>query len=147
LHVGGRRDARHPGRPGGGVRAPARAIPGVIRRVVFAGLAAALAVSVVAQVPESPPPPPPAATVTSLTLFAGTSEGLWRSLDWGGSWQIVKGKTAGMSLEKLGAARAIIPLGPQVFAAGTGGFFMSSDFGETWQRRGPEVDATSLLIS
>jgi photosystem II stability/assembly factor-like uncharacterized protein len=119
----------------------------VIRRAVFASLAAALAATAVAQVPESPPPPPPAATVTSLTLFAGTAEGLWRSLDWGGSWQLVKGKTAGMSLEKLGAARAIIPLGPQVFVAGTGGFFMSSDFGETWQRRGPEVEATGLLIS
>ena len=28
-------------------------------------------------------------TISSLTLFAGTAEGLWRSTNWGGSWQRV----------------------------------------------------------
>jgi photosystem II stability/assembly factor-like uncharacterized protein len=99
-----------------------------------------------AQDPSSSQPAPPA-VVTSLTLFAGTSEGLWRSQDWGRSWEIVRGKSSGVPLEKLGAARAILPLGPQVFVAGAGGFFLSSDFGETWQQRGPVLDASALLIS
>jgi photosystem II stability/assembly factor-like uncharacterized protein len=118
----------------------------VISRALAPLLAALLAVPVSAQDPSiSQPPPPP--TVTSLTLFAGTSEGLWRSQDWGGSWELVRGKSSGVPLEKLGAARAILPLGPQVFVAGTGGFFISSDFGETWQPRGPTIDASALLIS
>ena len=59
--------------------------------------------------------------VTSLTLFAGTPEGLWRSEDWGGSWERVVGSPSGVRLESLGAARAIVPLGPQVYVAGEGG--------------------------
>jgi hypothetical protein len=47
----------------------------------------------------------------------------------------------------VGAARSIIALGPQVFVAGKGGFFLSNDFGETWERRGPVIDTTCLLIS
>jgi photosystem II stability/assembly factor-like uncharacterized protein len=99
-----------------------------------------------AQTPEATPTPPPP-LVTSLTLFAGTAEGLWRSTDWGKSWEIVRGRTSGSPLDGLGAARSILPLGPQVFVAGQGGFFLSSDFGETWERRGPLIDATVLLIS
>jgi photosystem II stability/assembly factor-like uncharacterized protein len=99
-----------------------------------------------AQTPEPTPTPPPP-FVTSLTLFAGTAEGLWRSTDWGKTWEVVRGKTAGSPLEDLGAARSILPLGPQVFVAGRGGFFLSPDFGETWERRGPVIDATALLIS
>jgi photosystem II stability/assembly factor-like uncharacterized protein len=116
------------------------------RRGAFALVTALLVSPAAAQVPESTPAPA-SPVVTSLTLFAGTAEGLWRSVDWGGSWQIVKGRSSGTSLETLGAARAVVPLGPQVFVAGAGGFFMSGDFGETWQRRGPEMDATGLLIS
>ncbi len=99
-----------------------------------------------AQVPEPTPAPLPP-FVTSLTIFAGTGEGLWRSLDWGRSWELVRGRSSGVPLDALGAARSILPLGPQVFVAGKGGFFLSSDFGETWQRRGPAFDATCLLIS
>lgn len=118
-----------------------------MRRRALAALATALLVRPAgAQVPEPAPAPPPP-FVTSLALFAGTAEGLWRSTDWGRSWQVVRGKTSGASLEALGAARAILPLGPQVFVAGKGGFFLSNDFGDTWERRGAVVDATCLLIS
>jgi len=115
---------------------------------IGAGLLAILAAATrgPAQTPEFTPTPPPP-YVTSLTLFAGTAEGLWRSTDWGRSWEIVRGRTAGSPLEGLGAARSILPLGPQVFVAGQGGFFLSTDFGETWERRGPVIDATCLLIS
>jgi photosystem II stability/assembly factor-like uncharacterized protein len=121
----------------------------VTARTLLAALLAALVVSSAAAQAPAPSPAPSVAPpfVTSLTLFAGTGEGLWRSLDWGRTWELVRGKTAGVPMEKLGAARAILPLGPQVFVAGTGGFFMSSDFGETWQQRGPTIDASALLIS
>jgi photosystem II stability/assembly factor-like uncharacterized protein len=74
------------------------------------------------------------AVVTSLTLFAGTSEGLWRSPDWGASWNRVVGPQPGDTLESLGAARALMPLGPQVWVAGEGGIFFSEDFGLAWRR-------------
>src|SRR4030042_1771622 len=45
------------------------------------------------------------AIVTSLTLFAGTSEGLWRSTDWAGKWERVSGRTAGVRLARPGAGR------------------------------------------
>jgi photosystem II stability/assembly factor-like uncharacterized protein len=119
----------------------------VITRSPLAALLAALVASTAAAQAPSPAPPLAPAFVTSLSLFAGTGEGLWRSLDWGRTWELVRGKSSGVPLEKLGAARAILPLGPQVFVAGAGGFFMSSDFGETWQQRGPVIDASALLIS
>jgi photosystem II stability/assembly factor-like uncharacterized protein len=85
--------------------------------------------------------------ITSLTLFAGTADGLWRSGNWGGSWQKVVGKTSGVSLESLGAARAIFPSGPKVWVAGEGGLFVSEDFGETWAALAPASGVHSLLLS
>ena len=52
----------------------------------------------------------PARIVTSLTLFAGTAEGLLRSPDWGRTWERVEGTSAGAKLEGLGAARALVLL-------------------------------------
>lgn len=69
--------------------------------------------------------------VTSLTLFAGNSAGLWRSRDWGGSWQRVQAP----ALEALGAVHVIRPVGPGVYLGGDGGLYFSEDFGETWTRR------------
>ncbi len=85
--------------------------------------------------------------VTTLTLFAGTSEGLWRSGDWGGTWQHVRGRTSGVSLDVLGGARAIAPKGPQVWLAGDGGLFFSEDFGETWKPLSVTEGILSLLLS
>jgi photosystem II stability/assembly factor-like uncharacterized protein len=72
--------------------------------------------------------------VTSLTLFAGTDQGLWRSPDWGASWTKVVGPAPGDTLASLGAARALMPLGPQVWVGGEGGLFFSEDFGSSWKR-------------
>jgi photosystem II stability/assembly factor-like uncharacterized protein len=72
------------------------------------------------------------AMVTSLTLFVGTAEGLWRSTNWAGSWERVVGRTSGVRLDGLGAARAIVPLASQVWLGGDGGLYVSDDFGETW---------------
>ena len=47
--------------------------------------------------------------VVSLTLFAGTPAGLWRSSDWGGTWNRVVGRTSGASLDGIGSVRAIAP--------------------------------------
>jgi photosystem II stability/assembly factor-like uncharacterized protein len=85
--------------------------------------------------------------VTSLTLFAGTGEGLWRSLDWGGSWERVRGGTVGVDLDALGAATVILPLGPEVWVAGEQGLYSSRDFGETWNPVSSTGGISSLLLS
>ena len=85
--------------------------------------------------------------VTTLTLFAGTAEGLWRSTNWGGSWERVQGRISGVRLDGLGAARAIVPIGRQVWVGGDGGLFESSDFGETWAPVALRPGIRALLLS
>lgn len=68
--------------------------------------------------------------VTSLTLFAGSAQGLHRSQDWGGTWQRVEGH----GLDELGTVRAILPIGPRVYLGGDGGLYVSDDFGLNWTR-------------
>jgi len=87
------------------------------------------------------------AIVTSLTLFAGTAEGLWRSTDWAGSWEPVRGRTSGVRLDGLGAARAIVPLANQVWLGGDGGLYVSDDFGETWVPLSLTPGIRGLLLS
>jgi photosystem II stability/assembly factor-like uncharacterized protein len=124
-----------------------------MNRCAFArgGTGAALALTLVASAAAQTRTPEPGAApvVTSLTLFAGTREGLWRSRDWGGSWQAVEGRGA-EALADFGAVRALQPLGPQVFAAGDGGVAMSEDFGQTWLRvseaRGVRCMVTSRFL-
>lgn len=79
-----------------------------------------------------PSPGQQGAIVTSLTLFAGTPEGLWRSTDWAGSWERVRGRTTGVRLDGLGAARSLFLLATQIWVGGEGGLYFSEDFGETW---------------
>lgn len=85
--------------------------------------------------------------VTNLTLFAGTTKGLWRSLDWARSWEQVQGSIGGVRLEALGAARVIEPRGPEVWVAGDGGLYTSSDFGVTWAPLSLTEGISSLLLS
>jgi photosystem II stability/assembly factor-like uncharacterized protein len=85
--------------------------------------------------------------VTTLTLFAGTAEGLWRTTNWGGSWERVHGRTAGVSIEGLGAVRAIVPIGRQVWVAGDGGLYESDDFGVTWVPLAQRQGVHALLLS
>ena len=109
--------------------------------LVAVGLAALLVVGVGASGQENPD------VITNLTLFAGTGEGMWRSLDWGASWERVSGGTVGVRLDGLGAARAIVPLGPQVWVAGDHGLYFSMDFGETWNPLSVKEGISSLLLS
>jgi photosystem II stability/assembly factor-like uncharacterized protein len=102
------------------------------------------------QQPEEKKPGPSfkgEAVVTSLTLFAGTSEGLWRSPDWGGTWTRVVGPSPGDTLESLGTPHALMPLGPQVWVAGDGGLFVSDDFGIAWKRLYDGASALCLMPS
>jgi len=108
-------------------------------------LLAPLAALAVAQEPPRDAPPP--GVVTSLTLFAGSPSGLWRTRDWGRTWERVEGALPSRRLEGLGAARAIVPLGPQVWVGGDGGLFVSPDFGETWEMRSSTSGIVSLLFS
>lgn len=88
-----------------------------------------------------------APTISSLTLFAGTAEGLWRSNNWGGSWQRVIGSsTNGTRLDGLGAARDILPLTTDVWVAGDGGLFHSPDFGEAWEQVSSTSGLTAVLL-
>lgn len=96
--------------------------------------------------------------VPGLALFAGTTEGLWRSSDWGKSWERLAGATGGTTLDGLGAVRAIRPLGPQVWIGGNGGVYLSEDWGDSWAQlsatpgvsvvlpsRWPSADATVFV--
>lgn len=81
--------------------------------------------------------------VTSLTLFGGSAEGLWRSSDWGLHWERVRAE----ALAELGAVQAIRPVGPRVYVGGAGGLFVSDDFGASWKRGGELRDVRALLTS
>ncbi len=106
--------------------------------VAIAGL---LAAAGGAAVPEQQP-----AVLTTLTLFAGTAEGLWRSVDWGRRWERVRGRSSGVRLEDTGAARAIRPLGAHVWMAADGGVYASEDFGETWTTVSATTGGRALLV-
>ena len=71
--------------------------------------------------------------VTTLILFAGTPSGLRRSQDWGATWE-TRDPAKPDGLERVGAVRAIAPLGPLVYLGGEGGFYFSEDFGRTWEQ-------------
>ena len=85
--------------------------------------------------------------VTTLTLFAGTAEGLWRTTNWGTSWERVHGRTSGTRLDALGAARAIRAVAAQVWLGGDGGLYASDDFGEAWAPLSLTPDIRVLLLS
>lgn len=70
------------------------------------------------------------AVITSLTLFAGSAQGLHRSRDWGGTWERAEGR----GLDEVGTVRAILPIGPRVYLGGDGGLYVSDDFGLNWTR-------------
>ncbi len=106
----------------------------VIRnRVLIGGLAlcAASATGPLATHAQAPP------IVTSLTLFAGSPAGLWRSRDWGGNWE----------LARPGAVHTILPLGPGVYAGGDKGVLVSEDFGQTWADLPVETAVLGILPS
>lgn len=103
------------------------------------GAAGVLVLPARAQAPGDP-------VVTSLTLFAGTRDGLFRSGDWGGTWTRVEGASSGASLAGIGAVHAVSARGMLVMAAGSGGLFSSTDFGVTW-RRLLEEPVLSVLTS
>jgi photosystem II stability/assembly factor-like uncharacterized protein len=126
---------------------PAARAGAVILVLVLGGLGA----PALTQDPDTPTRSPERAApvVTSLTLFAGARDGLWRSADWGGSWsRVVAEPGAGAApLESLGAARALLPLGPQVWLGGEGGLYLSDDFGVTWKRLFPGAEVNALMTS
>lgn len=84
--------------------------------------------------------------VTSLMLFAGTSEGLWRSGDWSRTWRRIEGLLSGDSLSGLGSARAVVLLATEAWTGGEG-VYVSSDFGDTWKKRGGTSGVRVLLPS
>lgn len=96
------------------------------RRAALVIAIAAVAGAVSAQ---SPPP-----VVTTLTLFAGSADGLWRTRDWGRTWENVKAGSNGVA--PAGAVRAIHAVGPRVYVGAERQLAISDDFGETWIQRG-----------
>ncbi|HXY38119.1 MAG TPA: hypothetical protein VEQ10_00530 [Vicinamibacteria bacterium] len=107
-------------------------------------LAAVLAAVLVA---SSAAPQPHPGALTTLTLFAGTADGLWRSQDWGRSWDRVRGRVAaGVRLDEIGAARSIRPLGARVWLSADAGLYVSDDFGETWTALATTTGARVLLL-
>lgn len=85
--------------------------------------------------------------VTTLTLFAGTASGLWRSTNWGAKWERVTGRSEGVSLADSGAVHGILPIGRQVYLAAEAGLFFSEDFGQTWKKLGLDAAVYHVLPS
>ena len=75
--------------------------------------------------------------VTSLTLFAGTSAGLWRSQNWGGTWEPVR----------KGAVYTVHPTGPRVMVGAEDGLVVSEDFGQTWKEATVQGTVLGVLLS
>lgn len=109
-------------------------------------LTAVLAGFVLASASEPQQPGTTGPIVSSLTLFAGTDAGLFRSTDWGRSWQRVEGSTSSVGLEGLGAARSLMLLSSEVWVGGDG-LWVSSDFGETWAPRARTRGIAAILTS
>jgi ligand-binding sensor domain-containing protein len=109
-----------------------------LRHAAAALLAGALALGLAAAQKADRP-----AVVTTLTLFAGTDQGLYRSYNWGLDWARLKDP----GLTGLGAVHQVVPLGPRVYAGGEGGLFVSDDFGETWKRLLGGTTVLSVLSS
>ena len=85
--------------------------------------------------------------VTTLTIFAGTETGLWRSGDWGYRWQRVEGGQGGESMREVGAVRSILALGPRVYVGAETGLYVSDDFGVTWKRGALSGPVSAVLPS
>jgi photosystem II stability/assembly factor-like uncharacterized protein len=76
--------------------------------------------------------------VTTLTIFAGTRQGLWRSQDWGATWQQHRQAPDAVVPDGPSEKRAVhcvLPMGPRVYAGTDAGLFVSEDFGVTWPLR------------
>jgi len=111
-------------------------------------LGAGLSTGALAQEKEPPRVVRENAALTTLTIYAGAPSGLWRSPDWGSTWKKVEKKgEKGEDPAAIGAVRAILPIGPAVYVAGSGGLFVSDDFGETWIRWPVEASVLSVLPS
>jgi photosystem II stability/assembly factor-like uncharacterized protein len=104
----------------------------------------ACATGALAQAPSPQPTVEP--VVTSLTVFAGTPETLWRTKDWGSTWERVLG-LAKQKQEPLTDVRAIFPTGPRVYVGGIGGLAVSDDFGVNWTRLFPGETVLCVLPS
>ncbi len=118
------------------------------RRAWLAGVAASLAARARAQVPEPTPTPRPGPPViTTLTMFAGTDGGLFRTRDWAGTWQPVALPGEDVLPPDASPVRLLRPYGLEVYAGGDRGLFHSGDFGETWQRLPLEENAFAVLTS
>jgi photosystem II stability/assembly factor-like uncharacterized protein len=93
---------------------------------------AALLVAALPVVPQTSSP-----VVTSLTLFAGTAAGLWRSQNWGGSWE----------LARKGTVNAVLPMGSRVMVGADEGLVVSEDFGQSWKEAAVQSTVLGVLFS
>ena len=98
--------------------------------------------------PQQPAPTPsPRTAITSLSVFAGTASGLYRSFDWGNSWHRVGTPDQPFGLDGVGAVRDVVPIGPRVYLAGDGGVYQSNDFGQNWIRTETSTPVVRVLPS
>lgn len=120
------------------------------RRAWLAGLAAALAARARAQQPTPEPTPTPRPgppVITTLTMFAGTDGGLFRTRDWGGKWEPVTLPGEDVAPPDAAPVRLVRPYGLEVYVGGDRGLYHSMDFGETWKRLPLEENPFAVLTS
>jgi photosystem II stability/assembly factor-like uncharacterized protein len=118
------------------------------RQLGFAVAAACVLAAAATTAPAPQEPAPSArAAVTSLTVFAGTTSGLFRSYDWGNTWHPAASAGKANGLDAVGAVRDVLPVGPSVYLAGDGGVYQSGDFGETWTRTETPTPVARVLPS
>jgi photosystem II stability/assembly factor-like uncharacterized protein len=106
-----------------------------------------VAAPALAQAPTPTPRPSVEPVVTSLTIFAGTADGLWRTRDWGATWRRAESLPPGDDLRELKDVRALRLTGARVLAGGSGGLYVSDDFGQTWARWTSSFSVLDVLTS
>ena len=80
--------------------------------------------------------------ITPTTIYAGTTYGVFKSIDGGESWS---DSSAGLPVGKRVTALAIDPLTPTIIYAGTDDVFRSTNGGADWSLAGSDLPSVHVL--
>lgn len=119
------------------------------RRAWLAAVGGGIAWRVGAQQPSPTPTPRPGTqlVITTLTMFAGTDGGLYRTRDWATTWEPVTLPGDAEPPPLAAPVRVLRATGRDVYAGGDRGLARSDDFGETWRPLSLEENTFAVLTS